>query len=680
MSSSPNMEPKPQSDRITNDIMSAPMAKFVPKKRVAKSSQKPNTKPKGSSGGIKKRSTIPKPKRVPEKKVSYPSRPDEAHVRKRMLLDPLSPENPHELRCLSTVSGDGRPVIPPVSSTTLKKPVPTHRSQRARRRLDDEPRVAPGSYDSLISESVSITQEEMNRTYDEPSKGSSVFVIDESTFLPSTSLHPEKTKASVDDDKYMDTLLQDPDDRRTYNDLTARMDGYLICPTTVTASAPMESNSSAKTTISGKVSMIKRGHATDSYPVAMRKSYAIDPPPEVSFKSPLIGDELEGAIFCEVDDKASTLEMKNGEIVALIPHLASAEPRKTSLTVDDKNRGLFGTSLPSGQSIRETDQILDKALGRNSTESGINLSADVPYPAMSDMHKQNADAMSQRYLYRPRHTASELWAIVEQTKYGEHFGMLKEQLGELSQMYPNLGVRTRALEESFLREPIGSERPCVHLESCMGNRIPNGCTLAEYPNPEVSKYYKANGKYPKKSVPGLCVMCSRDGIMYLHAHVDSLCRAYRHGMLADLGVTKSSPPSSFKRKRGEGGVSIIDANEESTREDGEQTKRLGRSTSSVDTHPLVLSNYTNVIGPGEYAPESCISGPATGQHEGLLGCFVIHSITMYKVKMHKGVLWFVQQYPKPIEVPFAQHDDTPFSQTGFYSLFLSLSLSHPFSH
>ena len=73
---------------------------------------------------------------------------------------------------------------------------------------------------------------------------------------------------------------------------------------------------------------------------------------------------------------------------------------------------------------------------------------------------------------------------------------------------------TREYEEEFLREPVGSERPCLLGNQCEGLKITmardKAFVLREFLLPSELKEYEATGKY--KPEQRLCLMCKRKEI------------------------------------------------------------------------------------------------------------------------------------------------------------------------
>jgi hypothetical protein len=71
------------------------------------------------------------------------------------------------------------------------------------------------------------------------------------------------------------------------------------------------------------------------------------------------------------------------------------------------------------------------------------------------------------------------------------------------------------------------------------------------------------------------------------------------------------------------------------------------SITRKDIKPVMISSYTNMLGPGEYAPEECITISSSDIYMGLPGCFVVHSRTMFSTRTENGVRYYVQHYVKP---------------------------------
>lgn len=73
---------------------------------------------------------------------------------------------------------------------------------------------------------------------------------------------------------------------------------------------------------------------------------------------------------------------------------------------------------------------------------------------------------------------------------------------------------TREYEDEYLREPIGSERPCLLGNQCEGLQITmardKAFILREFLLPSEQKEYRATGKYKPERRP--CIMCKRKEI------------------------------------------------------------------------------------------------------------------------------------------------------------------------
>ena len=715
-----------------------------------------------------------------KRQVNLPRRPDESHKRKRLGLPDDSEAHTHDLHHLSTVNITERSKEEYDSAGIretrenskdekgLGPQLQALRATRCKRKRDNETVGQSRNFTSLIPETVELTQHDLTRNCEHPPRSSqkgiadapktrsasgsrgrgkgdlnsTSFVINEATFKAADTVlsgaasrgsdslltQSELAGAPIDLTRFMSN-----EEKEEYAELRAEHGGQFI----LTKNQPKPARSPA--------------NATEAYPMALRKCYAIADEPKISFDAPLLGDELEGAIFYIADDKVPALEIRDGEVTAVVPPFGSSESRKTDPTIEEREEALFGKSLGSGQSIKATYEVLDKAAlirdnaettkekktsssrnGRGTPQShgttAIQIEAkrlsedlalksivdsDTPYSELSAARKpygtEEAATYTQEYLFRLSHVATELWAIVGQPKYGEHFGMAKDQLGDLTQFYPNVAIRSRASEERYLRQPIGSERPCAQGTACEGNYIrgDRACTLTEYPNSEDAKYFRDNGYYPEGSVAGLCVMCSRDNLFYLYAHLNSLCQAYRAGTMPILQnqetrpetLHKGSPPepklngpnAHFSAQKAGGKVDITDLDDEAEADgvppkplpsyvfvDGDdrfpippsgvcdapvddssssrsyrhaETRAMSPDTPNrtytSSTHPLMLCNFSNRIGPGEYSPGSCITSAETGEYMGIPGCFVAHTRVMYIIKMVDGIVWFIQQYPKP---------------------------------
>ena len=152
----------------------------------------------------------------------------------------------------------------------------------------------------------------------------------------------------------------------------------------------------------------------------------------------------------------------------------------------------------------------------------------------------------------------------------------------------NVEAVTRKYEEDFLREPVGSERPCLMKSNCEGLQISSArdraFILREFLLPSEMKEYEKTGKY--KTEQRLCLMCRRK----------ELARAF---------------------------INI--------RADGMSMK--------LDS---TLQDYRNIVDvKGEYCLKDCI---LSSRHtfEGLLDPVVLHIRSAYRLKEIDGVRHYEQ--------------------------------------
>ncbi len=480
--------------------------------------------------------------------------------------------------------------------------------------------------------------------------------------------------------KNIDEMIDTPDGKKVFSMLTARNPGYLRVPNkTLDADASKESKTN-----------VVEATASQSLPMAVRQFYVSKEPPKVSTSRPFLGDELQGGMFVRPRQEDGMLQMRDGEIVGMVDSIMETGDDDglpdTKVSHEDRERVLFGSQLGSGQAFDTVDNIIEQSNVANATsptvfnhaESAVvdayiapgSLSATVSrdnwglHPGEKgekDETDQDIDSMTlsssyirkphgndgtallgQEYLYSLRHAAEEMGEILGQFGYKEHFGMPKSKLAEVPQFYANIAVRTRADEERFLREPIDKERPCAEGDACEGNMIcTGGFTLVEYPNPEHTAFFRKNGYYPEGSRANLCVMCSRNALFFLYSYVNSFCRSYKTSMVAPV------------------------------EEGGPSQKDKARLNIPEKFQPLMLCNFTNLLGPGEYAPSSCITSGASQQYKAIPGVFVIHSRLNYSIEVVDTVKWYIQHYPKPPSTyPGERHGMYPFLS---FSIFCYIS-------
>jgi hypothetical protein len=64
-------------------------------------------------------------------------------------------------------------------------------------------------------------------------------------------------------------------------------------------------------------------------------------------------------------------------------------------------------------------------------------------------------------------------------------------------------------------------------------------------------------------------------------------------------------------------------------------------------HPLLLCNYTNEVGPGEYDINHCYTAGSSRQFFGLTGAIAHHGSQMYTQVTVDNIRWYIQRHPKP---------------------------------
>lgn len=174
-------------------------------------------------------------------------------------------------------------------------------------------------------------------------------------------------------------------------------------------------------------------------------------------------------------------------------------------------------------------------------------------------------------------------------------GLLREDREKLR---ASIEVVSRKYEEDRLREPIGSERPCIQGNECEGLKCSKiedqNFILVEFLLPSEQAEYDRMGNYPQEQ--RMCLMCKRSHI----------ARAFVNIRADSMGV----------------------------REDA------------------ILQDYRNVVGiPGEYCLKDCIV-TSKSIWEGLTDPVVLHVRTAYKYKEVDGVKHYEQwrmSYPSEDE-------------------------------
>jgi hypothetical protein len=102
----------------------------------------------------------------------------------------------------------------------------------------------------------------------------------------------------------------------------------------------------------------------DSLPLVVRQYCAIDSPPRLHLDTPLLTGELEGAYY----HTGSLVRMKNGEVIGTIH--GGDTPNAKSLEVDEKEKGLFGEQLGSGQSVQAIDRLVKESMEKRAVMVG----------------------------------------------------------------------------------------------------------------------------------------------------------------------------------------------------------------------------------------------------------------------------------------------------------------------
>lgn len=156
-------------------------------------------------------------------------------------------------------------------------------------------------------------------------------------------------------------------------------------------------------------------------------------------------------------------------------------------------------------------------------------------------------------------------------------------------------VVTREYEEKNLREPVGTERPCIMGENCQGMQMShlkeNKFVLKEFLLPTEMEECKRTRQWPKEA--RLCLCCKRAEI----------ARAFINIRADGMGVKNN----------------------------------------------MILQDYRNITGvPGEYRLEDCILSSAS-IFQGLLDPVVLHIKSGYRVKTINGVRHLEQwrmKYPE----------------------------------
>ena len=90
----------------------------------------------------------------------------------------------------------------------------------------------------------------------------------------------------------------------------------------------------------------------------------------------------------------------------------------------------------------------------------------------------------------------------------------------------NIEVVSREYEEEFLREPLGTERPCVMGDNCQGHQLyhikSDGFTLREFLLPRRTKSSKERASSPKMDTYASCASAPRS-----HGHSSIFARTVK---------------------------------------------------------------------------------------------------------------------------------------------------------
>jgi hypothetical protein len=624
-----------------------------------------------------------------------------------------------------------------VSPSQSKNPVlPLGKMKRKRSSSSSSGTNLSGLLNSILPKSSKIRAKDLARnTEDGPIESERAFIIDECLFSPGIDKieRPGKVARISKGNSSPKHVFDSPAEKDMYESLISRVPGFLYTPggATITQETPCGEKSSVldegddedmgqgsrgpKLTKS-TVPYISNISGEESLPLVVRQYCAIDPPPKLHLTAPLLTGELEGAFY----HTGSLVRLKNGEVIGAAAHGEDGNtPNGKSLAVDEKEKGLFGDRLGSGQSFQAIDRVVKESMekrlistanrSKGATEGAIDRAVDIITGRDLSYSKDGTDygtdqaaILGGQYMYQMRQPSTELGHIMGQLDYQTNFGMEKDRLGSLNQFYPNISIRSRRVEESYLRAPIHPERACIQGDACEGNFIvENGFVLVEFPYTDASIYQREHNQYPPGYVPGLCVICGRDNLHFLYTYITSICRAFRPSMIDGAHRSPHSPRDITKDAMSEEkptpsyddtmfspksthestppphtspSVLIEDLDDDEGVDASPKSAYAGPSylpPQGTDYKPLMLCSFTNMIGPGEYSPSSCIMAGSSPQYRGLPGCFVVHSRRMYSHKVVNGINWYIQHYPKPEEVPQEnayQYLQGSFS-TGFISFF-----------
>ena len=643
---------------------------------------------------------------------ALPSRPDQVYVRKRLGIPPVKDDDSDDEKIMSLSSNPASTDYPGVEdphlihkldariqkipdsgvskASGIKKPSKPKVVREKRKRENDFSNSEKRKGIELMPKMVELTRKDMARSRTGVCDGVKEYI------------------GEIDSSK---GFTEDASD-----DLMLKGDGVLICPTKISiASGTSDKAGGEEEEQTVEVPKIQEVSGADSLTLAVKNYYVPSPQPRFSIDSPIVGSDFNGAVFQGKED-APILHLEDGRVIGVssrgderVTLSSTVEP---SLLEDEIARGVFSGTLGSGQSLSAirnvTRDITDKVNRENHgeeefddfetiepMEDGIEMAINdtiaplgvgpclgvknYGYPKESSIADRTS-AFVQKYLYKHRRPIVEYPAIMDDPKFGFNYGMSYAKMDDTSRYFANVSIRTRNVEESFMREPrldLG-EQPCGEGEACEGLSIPGGFTLVAYPSPSDCLFFEEHHRWPQEMRGGQCVLCARATLFMLYARVESVCRAYRSD---SSGLVNSSDASTSHQSGSETGChydqvrlssslskdrNVISTGDSDIEDEIEMRKRSntstpmstplrGSRTGIVDfddddvVQPLMLCNFTNLVGPGEYAPSSCITAASSGQFKGFPGCFVIHSRDMYSTVKVDGIKWVIQHYPKPVE-------------------------------
>jgi len=201
--------------------------------------------------------------------------------------------------------------------------------------------------------------------------------------------------------------------------------------------------------------------------------------------------------------------------------------------------------------------------------------------------KDNADPMAQVGVYTHMRPVDYLFvrALIQRPPI-KNFDIL--QKNDSDRMRSVVTTITRAYEESYLCEPVGSQRECLLGDECEGLNISHAkdrvFILREFLKPSEQKEYENTGKLPTKQ--NLCLMCRRLELMRAHTNI----RADGMGVREDT----------------------------------------------------ILPDWCNIVNTeGEYRLEDCVIS-ARGVWEGILDPIVAHSQSAYRLVEKNGIRHYEQ--------------------------------------